>query len=262
MTKQGRKFSPHRESFTLIELLVVIAIIAILAAMLLPALQQARERAKVMTCVNNLKSCGMFANNYAMDNSDWAPFAFRSTSSNTSSYSGYGPRDIGTWPVLLAPYAGYQRYDFYRVSRSKASMVPYGSQGPFSCPGWQVSAKFIKDIGTKIDYSISINAKGYTPKGPPSGYPTYQLKWSKIWKPSKTAWVVDVRPESASGGAIINLNPGSNFEGARWHHMDGRSVPTQHVDGHVATYTSGKLGFYHTNAPWATFIKGIFYYNM
>src|SRR5712691_4153091 len=66
----ARQNQSGQNGFTLIELLVVIAIIAILAAMLLPALSQAKERAKAVACLNNNKQVGLASRMYSEDNRD------------------------------------------------------------------------------------------------------------------------------------------------------------------------------------------------
>jgi prepilin-type N-terminal cleavage/methylation domain-containing protein len=96
---KGKMSFRKSHGFTLIELLVVVAIIAILAAMLLPALSQARERARASVCINNLKQLGLTFNMYAEDYGGYCPTAWVNYL-----YYGAPATVVAYWPTIMRSY--------------------------------------------------------------------------------------------------------------------------------------------------------------
>src|SRR5262249_48988602 len=95
----------HRaRGFTLIELLVVIAIIAVLIALLLPAIQKVRESANRTTCINNLSQFGLAQHNYESPNGGFSPAVYFTSPTDKTGIS---------WVPLLFPYIeqGNLQYD-------------------------------------------------------------------------------------------------------------------------------------------------------
>jgi prepilin-type N-terminal cleavage/methylation domain-containing protein/prepilin-type processing-associated H-X9-DG protein len=214
-----------RTGFTLVELLVVIGIIAVLIAMLLPALSKARQSAKSVACMSNERQLGVAMMLYAQENKG------RFTGGRTVWAGPTWMWDLSTTKSVSSKSWNWAFEGIWRPNSTGRSIV-------FVCPVSKPEVDVMRSSGQAVDITYAINGFLHTYD---IGHPTWfhLNKVSQVKKSSECAYLMDMHagPLSITGGIfpLFNAWDGDHFR-YTWPHS-GQKRNVLYVDGHVGTVT-------------------------